>query len=773
MKVLFVTPQLPWPPAQGTTLRNYHLLAAVAAQHKVDLLSFQPGPPADGAALQHLRSLCSQVEVVAAPARPPAARLRDLALGWADMERRLWSPEFAVRLQRAATSGTYDLIQLEGFEMAGYLLGPSATRRLGQQLPSATPGRTRLVFDDHNAEYQLQASVAAADRGQPGKLHKATYSWTQARRLRLREAQYCAAADATIAVSDADAGHLTAICPGLFPDVIPNGVDTSQFSGPAPAGRPTVFFSGKLDYRPNVDACEWLVREIMPTVRRSVPDVQVVLAGRDPSAAVRALSEPGVEITGELSEEELARRRGQAWVYVVPMRMGSGVRFKVLEAMAAGVPIVATPLGASGAGLMPGVHGLIAADTSAFAVAVVRLLQNGALRSRLAEEALGLARERHDWKLITPRLLLLYDRLAAPRRQGVSVICTVLNERATVGGLLDSLAAQRRRPDEVVFVDGGSTDGTPEAIAAWCRDGTGGSLLPAPAQAGPLPIQLLASLGATISQAVTLPIRVVTLPGANISQGRNAAIRAASHEIVAATDAGVVLAADWLERLCAPLELHPGLHAVSGFFVARPDRTSRWELALGATTLPDVSEIAPATFLPSSRSVAFRKQAWAAAGGYPEWLDFCEDLVFDFRLNATTGRPRFVPQAVVGFRPRSSAVGFFRQYYRYARGDGKAGLWRGRHAIRYATYLTGALLASQLWRDDRWPAAAAAALIGGSLAYLKAPIARLYLQAPTRGAFLAAALLLPLVRLTGDLAKMAGYPAGLRWRTKRPMGDGV
>src|SRR5262249_42544288 len=104
--------------------------------------------------------------------------------------------------------------------------------------------------------------------------------------------------------------------------------------------------------------------------------------------------------------------------------------------------------------------------------------------------------------------------------------------------------------------------------------------------------------------------------------------------------------------------------------------------------------IKPETFLPSSRSVAFRKSAWEGVGGYPEWLDYCEDLIFDLRLKVYCARqPQphsnfvFVPDAIANFRPRGSLGAFFRQYYQYARGDGKADLWLKRHAIRYATYI--------------------------------------------------------------------------------------
>ena len=145
-------------------------------------------------------------------------------------------------------------------------------------------------------------------------------------------------------------------------------------------------------------------------------------------------------------------------------------------------------------------------------------------------------------------------------------------------------------------------------------------------------------------------------------------------------DAGVWLETQWLEKLTQPIEsarlkvqspsdLEPSIfnlqppQAVAGFFV--PDVRTTFEIAMGATVLPTVNEIKPESFLPSSRSVAFTKAAWAAAGGYPEWIDYCEDLIFDFRLRDVAGPFAWAPDAVAHFRPRGSLKAFFKQYYRY------------------------------------------------------------------------------------------------------------
>jgi glycosyltransferase involved in cell wall biosynthesis len=315
----------------------------------------------------------------------------------------------------------------------------------------------------------------------------------------------------------------------------------------------------------------------------------------------------------------------------------------------------------------------------------------------------------------------------------VSVIVTVYNEGSSIERLLDSLATQSRKPDEIVIVDGGSTDNTLDLLNDYRTH-------------------------------KDLVLHVYSRPGANISEGRNAAIAAARGEVIAVTDSGVRLSPHWLEELIRPFDRAPETNTVAGFFV--PDPQTSFEVAMGATVLPAIEDIDPNTFLPSSRSVAFRKAAWTAVKGYPEWLDYCEDVILDLALHDRYGPFHFAPQALVHFRPRSDMRSFFLQYYRYARGDGKANLWPKRHAVRYLAYLV--LLPVSLcltWLHSAWWLLCP--LVGGAV-YTYRPYRRLKraLDHLSWGQRLYAILLIPSIRLVGDVAKMAGYPAGWAWRLR-------
>lgn len=312
-------------------------------------------------------------------------------------------------------------------------------------------------------------------------------------------------------------------------------------------------------------------------------------------------------------------------------------------------------------------------------------------------------------------------------RQGVSLVATVRDEADTIADLLNSILIQTRLPDEVVINDCGSVDDTMEIVAQY---------------EGRLPLR-------------------TTAGGENIPQGRNRAIRAAQGPLIACTDAGLRLDRRWLAEIVAPLERGEA-DLVAGFF--RADPRSLFEQVLGAMAYPRLGEIAPERFLPAGQSMAFTRAGWEAVGGFPEALPYCEDLVFTQQVLQAGFRKVFVPEAIVHFRPRSSLGAFFRQYRNYAYGDGLAGLWPWRHALRYSSYLLGSgLLVAGAWWPPLW-----GFLLAGGLGYLWPYFRRVgaILGDLPPGRRIQALSLVPLLRLVGDGAKMVGYPWG-RWDRRR------
>lgn len=309
----------------------------------------------------------------------------------------------------------------------------------------------------------------------------------------------------------------------------------------------------------------------------------------------------------------------------------------------------------------------------------------------------------------------------------VSLVATVKDAAPHVGEFLASVAAQTRPPDEVVIVDGGSTDGTAEALRA--------------------------------APGITL----IEEPGAGIARGRNLAVRAASHDVIAVSDADCVLAEDWLERLLEPME--QGADVSMGVYV--PLARTFFEVCAAAISIREPQDVREDTFMPSARSVAFRRPAFDRAGGYPEWMELGEDMYLNHRWRELGVRMDLARDAVVYRRPRPDLAAYWRQFAGYAEHDAIGGMHRARHALRFAVY-GGLVLAAA----TRRPGSMRLAAIAGA-AYAARPVRRAWRLLPAGPGRLAAAAAVPALMAVTDLAKMAGYLRGLPRRAgdRVPFGE--
>ena len=411
MRILFLTPQFPYPPHKGTTLRNYHLIAGLAARHEIDLLTFvesegelrRPTP---------LSTFCCCIDGIAVPRRGLARRLADTFLSrWPDMGLRLWSPAFAGKLRAWLADTDYDVVQVEGIELARYVL-PISRSQVAHNTQYPIP-HTQYVFDDHNCEYLLQQRTCETDAKIPSRWAGAAYSFVQWRKLRAFESAICRAADHVVAVSDADAAALQRLVPGLTSTVVPNGIDLASYA-PTPQPPPPfhgrggadLVFSGTMDFRPNVDAALWFAQEVLPLVLLEEPGARFVIVGQKPHRRLDVLrNRADVALTGTV--EDTRPYIAGAAIYVVPLRMGGGTRFKILEAAALSRAIVSTSLGCEGFPVENGRELLIADSPRQFADAIVALLRNPARRAELGAAARAFV-EAYDWNNIIPRLEEVY-----------------------------------------------------------------------------------------------------------------------------------------------------------------------------------------------------------------------------------------------------------------------------------------------------------------------------------------------------------------------------
>jgi sugar transferase (PEP-CTERM/EpsH1 system associated) len=411
MRLLFLTPQFPYPPHKGTTLRNYHLIGGLAARHEIDLLTFvesedelrRPTP---------LSTFCRRMDGVVVPRRGLARRLADTLLSrWPDMGLRLWSPAFASKLAAWRAGTHYDVVQVEGIELARYVL-LARESQVAHNAQYLIPN-IQYVFDDHNCEYLLQQRTFETDIKIPSRWAGAAYSFVQWCKLRAFESAICHAADRVVAVSNADAAALQRLVPGLTPTVIPNGIDVASYPTPLHAplsddrrGGIDLVFSGTMDFRPNVDAALWFAQEVLPLIQQEEPDAHFVIVGQKPHRRLDVLRDrAGIVLTGTV--EDTRPYIGRAAIYVVPLRIGGGTRFKILEAAAMNRAIVSTSLGCEGFPVESGRELVIADSPRQFADAVVALLRDSSRRAELGAAARTLA-QAYDWKNIIPRLEAVY-----------------------------------------------------------------------------------------------------------------------------------------------------------------------------------------------------------------------------------------------------------------------------------------------------------------------------------------------------------------------------
>ena len=405
MRVLFVTPYLPAPPDFGGAIRMYALIREVAKAHEVTILSLA-GPGDDPALTERELGTTIAVRVPWTGRQPPSAAKR---LG---QLRALFSPRSAQHRQMihpALQSALDRLLREQPVELVQFEFSLTALYRLPCDLP--------VVLDVHNVEHDLVRQIA-----RHGSVIRRWFNGIEWRKLRRDEIEAWRRASLCLATSVADSQVIEAAT-GRTAIVIPNGIDLERVPRrPLTLGRPErLVFVGTLRYWPNAEGLRFFVSRVLPLLRARIPSVEFVAVGADPPAELAAMARAaGVRLVGRVPDPQPWLER--AGIVVVPLLSGGGTRLKILEAFAAGRPVVSTRLGAAGLEVEDGVHLLLADSPEEFAQAVTRLVESPQLRESLVENAWRLVNQRYRWTTIGQRLLDTYDRLISgprPRDEGV------------------------------------------------------------------------------------------------------------------------------------------------------------------------------------------------------------------------------------------------------------------------------------------------------------------------------------------------------------------
>jgi glycosyltransferase involved in cell wall biosynthesis len=368
MKILAVLLSPPVPATAGHRVRNRSLLRALALEgHEVTVVSFasleEIAEPS-----REFRGLCREYHLLPAPAGSSLRRLAAVLDPRPYGAVRLTVPAMKTLVSEQLARTAFDMILCDDCYVAGNI--PS-----GHRLP--------VILNKHDITCRIVRQFAAAERNPLKKL----YALLEAVKIERLEAAACDMAEAVAVCSSCDGDVLRQISPNVRQFVVPNVVDTDKYAPSGNGDGRTVVFVGAMDWLPNQDGAEFLVFDILPRLRQLVPNVRVVLAGRNPAPwfIERFAEFPDVSFTGTVAE--LRPIIARAAVCVVPLRIGSGTRLKILEAAAMAKPIVSTSLGAEGLDLRHGQDILLEDQPRAFAEAVAMLLTDPARARAMGETA--------------------------------------------------------------------------------------------------------------------------------------------------------------------------------------------------------------------------------------------------------------------------------------------------------------------------------------------------------------------------------------------------
>jgi glycosyltransferase involved in cell wall biosynthesis len=391
MRILFLSPRQCWPARSGAKLREYYLLRALAVRGEVTYLYFaDPGAP-----LLTREDLRFCHDVVAVP-KPGSYGLWKMLQGvirrWPLPVLNYTSREMATAVARLTASARFDLLHLDSIHMIRY----------GEAFAP-----TRLVYNWHNIESEAMQRYSATVAS-PARRWYAAHT---ASKLKELEKEILSQGSGHVVCSQRELAQLQQIVPGARIAVVNNGVDMQYFANAGSASGRDLVFVGSMDYYPNAEAAISFSRDVWPLIRGRIPETRLLLVGANPGPDVLALSGlPGVTVTGTVPD--VRPYYSKALAAIVPLRTGGGTRLKILEAMAAGVPVVSTPLGAEGLEVTPGKDILIADpdDGEAWAGHLQRLADLSINdRQALVAAGLDLARTHYDWETLGQILWSTYE----------------------------------------------------------------------------------------------------------------------------------------------------------------------------------------------------------------------------------------------------------------------------------------------------------------------------------------------------------------------------
>jgi sugar transferase (PEP-CTERM/EpsH1 system associated) len=398
MNILFITHHIPYPPIAGARLRNFHLLKRLGKEHDIWLVVLSHDEHTNPQHVDSLKKFCREVKIFYEPDQGalerPLEGVKYLLSGMPPDLRFIQSREMSNFIQQITKEIDFDAVEIVFSYMARFI----------EDLPPELHRKTVLTFIDvlfskYDRIYRIES-----------RFQRKIREWLNSRMMRLWEPRYAERFGCCAMMSKTEMELLHSVNPRIRMDVVPNGVDT-KMNRPlnANGSKPSLVFVGNMEYAANVDAMSYFMMEILPLIRKDIPETEMWMVGVNPRDVIKAMEGNGVHVTGRVEDVRPYYQRSQ--VCVIPLRAGGGTRLKILESMALGRPVVSTSIGYEGIEAIEDEQILVADKPEEFAKKTVLLLRDENYRKRLVKSARELVVAKYDWDSIASKLASIYSSL--------------------------------------------------------------------------------------------------------------------------------------------------------------------------------------------------------------------------------------------------------------------------------------------------------------------------------------------------------------------------
>ena len=397
MRVLIFTPSLPYPPIWGFGIRVYEFVRLLSRRHQVSVVTYaEPGEEEKVAAVA---AVCNAVHtVLRVPETERSKRLAQLSSTWSRdsyQRRSLFSPGMQRKLDEVTNRERFDVVQIESSQLAGFSFDP----------------RVVSVLDEHNIEYELLYRMYTTE----GSPLRRMYNWLEFQKFKREEVSSWQSVSGVVSTSAREERIMREAARETPMMVAPNAVNVDYFiPSDEPIDAEALVMTGLMHYRPNIDGAMYFVREILPHILASRPNVVFYIVGAGATTELKRLASENVVVTDTVADVRPYVYKSA--VFVVPLRMGGGTRLKVLEGMSMKKAVVSTSVGCEGIDVSNGDHLLIVDEPRAFANAVLELFADRKRRLALGHAGRALVERQYRWETVVERLEGFYDRLLALRR---------------------------------------------------------------------------------------------------------------------------------------------------------------------------------------------------------------------------------------------------------------------------------------------------------------------------------------------------------------------